>query len=155
MSFNIIIKTKGLAGLPQKIKKMRINVLAALPLMLARAGEQVRGQAVEKHLSGPRPKNLGRVSGDLARSIGYKVTGNKVAVGTNLIYARIHEYGGVIVPRQAKALHFKLRDGGWRTASKVVMPERSFLRSSLRESRGAIKSIVQALAEKALREALA
>jgi len=76
---------------------------------------------------------LGRVSGDLSRSIVYRVIGNRVTVGTNLPYGRIHEYG---------------------STGRRRMPARPYLSTALRDSQGAIKSIVQRLCEEALREAM-
>jgi phage gpG-like protein len=41
-------------------------------------------------------------------------------------YAAIHQFGGVIVPKNAKALRFKLPSGQWVTVKKVVIPPRPF-----------------------------
>lgn len=60
-------------------------------------------------------------------------------VGTNVIYGRVHEYGATITPKKAKALRFQI-GGKWFTRQKVVIPERSFLRSSLREMVPEIKT---------------
>ena len=52
-------------------------------------------------------------TGSLRRSIGWEVKGyrGKIQgrVGTNLVYARIHEYGGEIKPRQARFLTIPLK----------------------------------------------
>lgn len=45
-----------------------------------------------------------RHKGDLTKSLSYNVAGNRVLVGTNLVYARIHQYGGRVTPKKAKAL---------------------------------------------------
>lgn len=45
-----------------------------------------------------------RHKGMLSKSVAYEVTGNKVLVGTNLVYARIQQYGGRVTPKKAKAL---------------------------------------------------
>lgn len=45
-----------------------------------------------------------RHKGELMRSITHVVRGNTVEIGTNLEYARIHQYGGTITPKRAKAL---------------------------------------------------
>lgn len=42
-------------------------------------------------------------------------------------YARIHNEGGEIQPRQKKALKFKVPGFGARLAAKVVMPKRQFI----------------------------
>ena len=60
-------------------------------------------------------------------------------VGTDLIYAAIHEYGGIIVPQTAAALRFAI-DGKWIFAKQVTMPERSYLRSTLAEEADNIRA---------------
>lgn len=47
--------------------------------------------------------------------------------GTNRIYAAIHQFGGVIRPRKAKALRFRLASGAWVSTKQVTMPKRAFL----------------------------
>ena len=66
-------------------------------------------------------------SGRLRRSIDYAATSNKVMVGSNLPYARIHQLGGVIVPKKAKKLVFKGHDGTTRAVDKVTIPARPYL----------------------------
>lgn len=48
-------------------------------------------------------------------------------IGSNLKYARIHQYGGVIRPKKAKALTFALADGTFVKVKKVVMPARPYI----------------------------
>ena len=152
---SIVIKAKGLENLPAKLARFRVGIIARITRMLELSGEAVVGVSREDYLSGPRPKKLGRVSGDLARSVGYKLSGNKVVVGSNLIYAPIHEFGGVIVPKRAKALLFKTLDGRWHSASRVVIPARPFLHPALRDSKPTLLKIVRHQAQEALREAMA
>ena len=82
-------------------------------------------------------------SGRLRRSIHPEfdfAPGRAIAVvGTNVVYAKAHEYGATIVPRNKKALAFKIGEK-WIVAKKVVMPERSFLRTALRELAPEIRS---------------
>lgn len=151
---SIVITAKGLDALPGKLKKFRLGVLARITKMLELSGEHIVGISREDYLSGPRPRKLGRRSGDLARSVGYKLRGNRVVIGSNLRYARIHEYGGVIRPKRAKALVFKT-DSGWVTTGKVTIPERPFLRPALRDGKRGLLAIVRAQAQAALREAMA
>lgn len=96
-------------------------------------------------------------TGHLRQSIAPALTmedqGLTAQVGTNLVYARIHEYGGmtrahVIQARNKKALAFQV--GGQGLVRKSVqhpgskMPERSFLRSSLRENEARIRAAIEA-----------
>ena len=62
----------------------------------------------------------------LKNSIGYEATPNSVAVGTNVEYGAIHQFGGEIKPKSATALKFKVGDQ-FVTTDSVQMPARPFL----------------------------
>lgn len=47
--------------------------------------------------------------------------------GSNVEYAAIHQFGGVIRARNAKALRFALAGGGFATVQSVKIPARPFL----------------------------
>lgn len=102
-------------------------------------------------LSGDPLKNR---TGTLRRSITAKPvmeSGNTITgeVSTNVIYARIHEYGGqtaphVILPKRGRALAFTM-NGRQFVLAKVnhpgsKIPERSFMRSALREMEPEIRA---------------
>lgn len=97
----------------------------------------------EEKLSGQALKNR---TGTLRRSIAPNIVQSGASivgeVGTNIEYAAIHEFGGMtlprlILPKARKALRFTI--GGKTVFAKKVnhpgskVPERSFLRSALRE----------------------
>jgi HK97 gp10 family phage protein len=83
--------------------------------------------------------------GFLTNSIGVKREGNSVLVGAfGVIYAKIHEFGGVIVPRHAKALRFKV-DGQWIITKKVTIPARPYLRPALDHMDEIKQAIIDAL----------
>jgi len=65
--------------------------------------------------------------GGLANSIHNIPGSDQVEVGTNLIYAGIHQTGGTIVPKTAGALRFALPGGGFATVGKVTIPARPYL----------------------------
>lgn len=48
-------------------------------------------------------------------------------IGSNLKYARIHQYGGVIRPKKGRALTFTLADGSYVQVKKVVIPARPYI----------------------------
>ncbi|WP_254493148.1 phage virion morphogenesis protein [Bartonella sp. B1099] len=48
-------------------------------------------------------------SGALSRSIDMKASPEKVVIGSGLVYARIHQLGGVIRPKNGKTLRFFLK----------------------------------------------
>ncbi|WP_299392768.1 phage virion morphogenesis protein [uncultured Desulfovibrio sp.] len=66
-------------------------------------------------------------TGRLRDSIEYAATTNKVMVGSNLVYARIHQEGGTITPRKAKKLVFTGRGGKKAAVDKVIIPARPYL----------------------------
>jgi phage virion morphogenesis protein len=66
--------------------------------------------------------------GGLQGSITFEAGHNTVTVGSNKIYAAIHQFGGKIVPKSAKALVFKLGAGGGVVrVQSVTIPARPYL----------------------------
>ena len=62
----------------------------------------------------------------LLASIHFKTGADEVRVGSGLVYSAIHQFGGTIVPKNAKALHFEI--GGHDVmAQKVTIPARPYL----------------------------
>ena len=95
-------------------------------------GETVRGKIVQNKLSG-RP-GLKRKTGTLAKSISWELVGtNAVQIGSNVTYAAIHEFGGVIKPRDKKYLRFKTEDGKWITTKRVTIPARPYFRPEIQD----------------------
>ena len=86
-------------------------------------------------------------SGVLRNSVHHAMdaSGDRVVatVGTDVVYAAIHEYGGTIVPKTAQALRFVI-DGKTIHAKSVTMPERSYLRSALSDRAQAIRDALAA-----------
>lgn len=83
-------------------------------------------------------------SGRLRRSINAQFTGKGVRiqgeVGTNLPYGRVHEFGGTVTVEEHMRLMKKAFGRSVMTPKKILVtahtahyPERSFLRSALRE----------------------
>ncbi len=87
-------------------------------------GPSPDGAAWKANIEGRKPM-LYR-SGALARSIDYAVSGNQAVVGSGLIYAAIHQYGGTILPKKGDRLAFRI--GNRQVfARKVTMPARPFV----------------------------
>lgn len=63
---------------------------------------------------------------DLARDVETGVEGRWGS--QDVVYALIHELGGVIVPKKAKALAIPMPDGSMRFAKSVTIPARPYLR---------------------------
>jgi HK97 gp10 family phage protein len=60
-----------------------------------------------------------------------------VAVGTNLEYAAVQEFGGTIKSKSGY-LVFQTEDGQWHSVPSVSVPARPYLRPALDENRGRI-----------------
>jgi len=66
-------------------------------------------------------------TGALQQSISEAIHGDDtIEVGTNLKYARIHNFGGVIKPINGKYLSFKIGDN-WIRKKQVKIPQREFM----------------------------
>lgn len=79
------------------------------------------GYAAEK-----RNSRILTESGRLRDSINARAGNDEVLVGTNVIYAAIHQFGGTIAPKSATHLWFRI-GGALIKASKVTLPARPFL----------------------------
>ena len=66
-------------------------------------------------------------TGRLQKSIEYAATSNRVMVGSNLPYARIHQLGGTVRPKKGKFLKFKGLDGEDVFVREVSIPARPYL----------------------------
>lgn len=112
--------------------------------------EPAMARGVQKGLYRVEAATKGRLSGEvlhvrtgrLRNSVTASapiVSGGNVEgrVGTNVVYARIHELGGEIVAKTGSYLKFQI-DGQWVQVPRVVMPRRPYLQPSLDENRASI-----------------
>lgn len=66
--------------------------------------------------------------GHMRDSITYNMLGETVAeIGSNMIYAAIHQFGGTIKPVNGSALKFKIPGVGFVTVKSVSIPQRPYL----------------------------
>lgn len=120
-------------------------------------GQVMRTLRTQRSIS-PPGKPPGVRTGTLARSIFTDITrlGDErpsVRVGSNLVYARIHEFGGVIRPKKAKLLAFTVGKGSSAKkifTRKVTMPARPYLRPTFRRNRNKIVEVFAANVRKSL-----
>ncbi len=94
MSFSVEIR-----GLQKLSRKLKASVRTTTLINALTAGAfHIKTWIVMNRLTGPRPRFLGRITSRLATSIsvirGQKIRNNIIAkIGTNVIYAPIHEFG--------------------------------------------------------------
>ncbi len=89
------------------------------------------------------------LSGLLRRSITNTSDDKTAVIGTNRIYAGIHQFGGVITAKKSKCLRFKI-NGREVFAKSVVIPARPFLGVS-ETDKDAVKDELNTLLTEALK----
>lgn len=99
------------------------------------AFDRARSREFEKGRSGI----VLNASGRLKQSITMIADNSQVMVGSNLVYARIHQFGGVITPKKAKALCIPIGGGRIVQVKKVEIPARPYLMITDKESRQIIQ----------------
>lgn len=147
MPFAMALKILGLGKLQRASKKAPAQVESNTVIAMRKAVELVRGRAqfnIRGSRAGNPPDRLGRVSGRLAGSIGGKVKGSGKSIqgfiSTNVIYAKIHEFGGIIKAVRAPFLVFKIGDRLIRTKS-VRIPPRPYMGPALEWARPEIRRL--------------
>jgi phage gpG-like protein len=137
------LKNKGMAGLDR--------------------GLILSGQLVAQRATGKAPIKTGRLKRSITQGRPFSKPGGRRAidVGTNVIYAAVHEFGHtfpakVITPKKAQVLAFKWPNapadlpagkGGLHYFKKVTRPQftikaRPYLRPALKESKKDIGTII-------------
>lgn len=87
----------GAAEVQVRFRAAEERVRRRLREAVARQATRLQRKVKEDYLRGPRPEKLGRVTGNLSRSVNIATESRAdyegAAVGTNVIYGRIHELG--------------------------------------------------------------
>jgi phage gpG-like protein len=138
------------------------EALRAAPAKIQAAVRRAVEESAARVLSAAKAKVSDEVlhvkTGRLRRSLHYVLGGTdtapSAAIGTNVEYAAIHEFGGqtkahVIEALNAKVLSFRNASGDPVFATRVNhpgsrMPQRSFLRSALAQEASGIKQRIAA-----------
>lgn len=143
----------GAEGIIKHLGEVPPRVLGLVRQAVEREAIRLTRYVKEQKLTGQVLKQ-GK-TGHLRQSINYALTiqdqGLTAQVGTNLVYARIHEYGGTVTVRE----HTRRMTMAWGRkmtnpiqvsvrAHTAKYPERSYLRSSLRENEARIKAAIAA-----------
>jgi len=112
LSFRASQDTVTIAIFRQLVSGIGMKVRSVILLKIAQA--KIAHTARTKYLSGPRPRRLMPITGDLRRSIKTpvpKITplGVEAEVRVESRYARLHEEGGKVYPKTAAYLRIPLR----------------------------------------------
>lgn len=144
VSFSFAVQ--GWDKLKAGLSNVEHNYPQATEQAMRAATLKVAATAKRDYLSGPRPDKLGVVTGRLRNSIMTQVRGSggtvQGIVGTSIIYAAIHEYGGTILPVSSDYLRFFFEKAGhWVSLKQVTIPARPFLSTALRDERPYIERL--------------
>lgn len=158
----------------ERLRRVAPIIRAALREEVQRLTLKLLRKVKQEKLSG---QVLNVVTGRLRRSINQRVEeqGAHITgyVGTNVRYARIHEFGGTFLlpPRERKTYwkmdkegnlkgfakkskaNFEMTHAARSVGTYVTMPERSFLRSALAEMKNDIQKGLRSAAIKAAKAA--
>lgn len=88
-----------------------------------------------------------RNNGNLLNSIHVKLSKNNVSLATNLIYAKLMQFGGTIRAKNKPFLIFKTPTGGWIRKKHVVVPARPFFGVSEDDAQNMLLAIEEYLEE--------
>lgn len=103
-------------------------------------------------IEGQATINAPKDTGILKASITRKVNGLTAAIGTNLIYAMIQEFGGTIRAKTGKYLRFKNRKTGrWVTTESVKIPAANNGQGYMRPAAETVRRKITAIAGKYIR----
>jgi phage gpG-like protein len=109
-------------------------------------GDTVREAAEE--LREEAKQNAPARSGELKSSIRItRLTERSAKVGSKLIYAPVHEFGGTIRPKKGKVMRYQI-NGRWVTLRGVTIKESRYLRNAAKE----VNRRVPRIAERVMKE---
>ena len=157
------ITVTGTDAVARRFQNMPENVRRDLMAKVLSLTIRLENHIKNDKLSG---QVLKTVTGRLKRSIQYRVTDTGAMITGSVFstadvpYAAIHEFGGRtsphdIVPVKAKALAFMME--GKQVFAKIVhhpgsnIPERSYMRSSLKDMRTQIREEIEQVVREAVR----
>lgn len=150
---NVVGTVVGADRVIARFRRMGESIIRSVSEQVKRSTYELEAYIKATKLGG---QVLKRRTGRLSRSVhseflGLNTTDAKGVVGTNVVYARIHEYGGIIAARNAAYLRFQV-GGRWVQKKSVIMPERSYLRSSLTEKAPKILQDIRKAVERGINE---
>lgn len=139
--------------LPRWVKRLGELPEQVTQEALAESRDFLREQA-RRNASKGGSRGLRVRSGRLLRSIRtyLKATPNGGELSLGMVfYGWVHDRGAVIVPKRAPRLRFFIPGVGWRTAMRVVLPERRWARDALDSTRKEFPRYLHRAIERATR----
>ena len=144
------VELLGRAEVERALRLAGPTIVARFLDALERQGFELAQYIKTEELSGQILHNR---TGTLRRSIAMTPHRSQgfVDVGTNVVYARVHEFGAVIRAKNAPFLKFQV-GGKWVQKKQVLAPARPFMRPALIRNRGHIQAALATAVRMAVRE---
>ncbi|MCB1520670.1 MAG: phage virion morphogenesis protein [Hyphomicrobiaceae bacterium] len=133
---NVGIEIHGLDRLADRLARLSsLNHALMLEALGATVESQTRRRITSEKTSPDgaawKPNRAGTSilvrRGGLRDSIHYRTGASEVRIGSGLVYAAIHQFGGTIRPKAARKLVFPGSGGGLVFADQVTIPARPYL----------------------------
>jgi len=139
MSATVQVKIDGLDKFTARMARMSKAVASAKIMDSLEAGGYVIMAHAQDNI---RTKLNKHPTGFLANSVKLRREGKSVLVGPfGVVYAKIHEFGGVIKSRPGKGLRFQI-NGEWIIRQSVTIPARPYMRPAVNENMSAINAAI-------------
>lgn len=142
---------RALTGLADQLEDMTPvmrtlagTVAAAIEQNFATAGARLGPRWKPSYRAQAQGGQTLQDTGRLAASLSQQVTAHSAVVGTNVQYARIHHYGGVIRAQHAPYLRFQV-GGRWASKKQVTLPARPFMALNAQDEQDLADDILDAL----------
>jgi len=122
----------------RKLRKLLQRAKKGLLVGIKKAILYAEGEAKKNFNKSGKPKVR---TGTLRRSIKSGVSNNTAWIGSDVVYARIIEKGGVITAKNKPYLSFQI-DGKWFKKKSVTIPPRPYLQPAISEHMDTISRII-------------
>jgi phage gpG-like protein len=140
---NIVTTVHGDKLLLRRLSLIGKDAAGAKHVASVQAGAEVIRSAAVSNIRAKLNKNS---SGAMAGSMAIKMIPRAIKVvaniGLDVVYARIHEFGGDITAKSAPNLVFEVEPGVWVTTPVVTIPARPYLRPAFDSQHVAAASLV-------------
>jgi len=140
MAINLDLKVIGAEILARKFKDASQRVPSVIKDKMRTVLFGLEGKIKDKLSNKVLKVRTGRYRSSITSKIegaGSDITGK---VGTNVVYAPVHEYGATIAPKRRKYLTFQV-EGHWVSVKAVKIPKRPIWEPTLKESQDKIRSL--------------
>lgn len=145
------VQVKGLDAALRKLDRQRVQqgMQRGMQKVVITLSDQAKLNATAR----PGPQvDTGRLRSSITGTVRNEGASLIGVIGSNVIYARIHELGGVITAKNAPFLVFKTKDDVWHKVRSVTIPARPYLAPAITSPFG--QNVINTLLTREIKAAL-